>query len=841
MRKLVVILSILLCSMYIVHCGPSDKPNCTTNGTCSENPTEQVTDGGTTTPDNVVSNPSALRWNKVKVNTQVNLNGIAQPSANMAWAVGDKGTILHSKDAGATWTKQTAKGISLSLHGVSFIDNKQGWIVGEEGIVLHTKDGGETWTKIANPVSETLRGVQFLNDKLGYAVGDGFSLLRTNDGGKLWSPTSFRLDLDLYGLYFTSEKNGYVIGGKGSIAATDDGALNVTTQATATDQPIHGIFFFDDEEGWAVGGNGQLLKKEKDTNWSRPSSGTDSGLRGVWFASKQRGWIIGMHGTILGTTDGGSKWVNEARMSFSNLRAITGHSATNALIVGDFGTILRLEEIKDECKDGDTQKCYTGPKSTEDVGRCKGGTQTCKDGIWSVCVGEVKPADTEICFNDADDNCNGKSEIEDKCPPCKENERRECYTGADKTDGVGTCSKGEQFCRNGKWDVCEDEVTPVDEDCNGKDDDCDGQVDNSTKNPPACDNTIGVCGSGKKTCSGGSWKACEAAQYGPDYQATEDKCDGKDNDCDGTIDEGCPCTNDGESRDCYGGPAGTDGKGLCIKGKQTCTSGKWTECTGEVVPATEICEDQKDNDCDGEVDEKAQYALDFNGSSAATVKPNSVLQPTDGITLEAWVKIEKLPTFRGAITILSLRERGGYAIDMTSGFRSKRINFNLWPKGGKEFLTVSANINDYIKTGQWHHIAGTYDGKIAQIWIDGKVAAGKELEGSIEYNRSNVPLVFGAEASEGGVDINRGQFFTGKIAQVRLSNKAVYNLGFTPDCVLKKTADTIGLWLLEEGSGTTLKDETGTHPGEWNPNRWLIAPRCPGFSTSGGCKPAATP
>ena len=76
----------------------------------------------------------------------------------------------------------------------------------------------------------------------------------------------------------------------------------------------------------------------------------------------------------------------------------------------------------------------------------------------------------------------------------------------------------------------------------------------------------------------------------------------------------------------------------------------------------------------------------------------------------------------------------------------------------------------------------------------------------------------------------------GLIAQVRLSNKALYQIEFTPECVLSKTSDTIGLWLLEEGKGDTIKDETGNHNGKWNGPGWEDAPRCPGFAKGGGCK-----
>jgi len=65
-----------------------------------------------------------------------------------------------------------------------------------------------------------------------------------------------------------------------------------------------------------------------------------------------------------------------------------------------------------------------------------------------------------------------------------------------------------------------------------------------------------------------------------------------------------PCT-EGETRPCYGGPAGTAGKGPCKEGTQTCASASWGACQGEVLPATETC-DGEDNDCDGQTDEAAE-------------------------------------------------------------------------------------------------------------------------------------------------------------------------------------------------------------------------------------------
>jgi hypothetical protein len=80
-------------------------------------------------------------------------------------------------------------------------------------------------------------------------------------------------------------------------------------------------------------------------------------------------------------------------------------------------------------------------------------------------------------------------------------------------------------------------------------------------------------------------------QLGPPFQAcvpSPEVCDGKDNDCNGQVDEnlvqGC----------------GTD-VGECSAGTSTCQGGAWGACVGSVGPGVEVC-DGKDNDCDGEAD-----------------------------------------------------------------------------------------------------------------------------------------------------------------------------------------------------------------------------------------------
>ena len=83
-------------------------------------------------------------------------------------------------------------------------------------------------------------------------------------------------------------------------------------------------------------------------------------------------------------------------------------------------------------------------------------------------------------------------------------------------------------------------------------------------------------------------------------------CDGLDNDCDGSIDEGCTCVL-GDIQACFGGPPDRAATGACQRGTQRCSTNDdgelaWGVCANSVEPSEETC-DEVDNDCDGCVDE----------------------------------------------------------------------------------------------------------------------------------------------------------------------------------------------------------------------------------------------
>lgn len=106
---------------------------------------------------------------------------------------------------------------------------------------------------------------------------------------------------------------------------------------------------------------------------------------------------------------------------------------------------------------------------------------------------------------------------------------------------------------------------------------------------------------GRCTSSPGAWVDQRSYPMSPADRcqcvAVAETCNNRDDDCDGRVD-------DGLSRSCYTGPAGTSGRGLCRAGTQTCAAGAWGTCAGQTLPRAETC-NRMDDDCDGVVDDGA--------------------------------------------------------------------------------------------------------------------------------------------------------------------------------------------------------------------------------------------
>jgi len=190
-----------------------------------------------------------------------------------------------------------------------------------------------------------------------------------------------------------------------------------------------------------------------------------------------------------------------------------------------------------------------------------------------------------------------------------------CYDGPDNTFNVGECIAGTPICSGNAFIECAGQTLPSAETCNGRDDNCDGKIDEAVY-----DVEIGEgCGSNVGECETGSWQ-CYKGRLTCFAETLPKKeiCNGKDDNCNGVVDDV------GFTDFCYSGDSQTLAFPPCHAGILECRNASFV-CLHEVTPRIEIC-DNTDNNCNGRVDEglsTRSYDVVFAVDRSCSMLPNS--------------------------------------------------------------------------------------------------------------------------------------------------------------------------------------------------------------------------
>lgn len=115
--------------------------------------------------------PSQNSWTKKHTNTSMGLTAIKFRTNLDGWAVGEKGTILHTTDGGETWKADSVQylGVRPLLSFVEIQDSLIVWTGSWASPTFRTTNGGASWAQVtvdslANP------RIRFLNSQVGFAV-----------------------------------------------------------------------------------------------------------------------------------------------------------------------------------------------------------------------------------------------------------------------------------------------------------------------------------------------------------------------------------------------------------------------------------------------------------------------------------------------------------------------------------------------------------------------------------------------------------------------------------------------------------------------------------------------
>lgn len=239
------------------------------------------------------------------------LSGLARAGARVV-AVGQRGHVVYSDDAGRTWT-QAAVPVSSDLVAVTFPTPSQGWAVGHDGVVLHSSDAGATWIRQLDGRSAAQAMLAYYSAEaakgaLG-ALGSPEQATKLVDEAKRFAEQG--AENPFLDVWFENERSGFVVGAFNLIFHTNDGGKTWEPWFHRSENP-KALHLYTIRPGggnlYITGEQGLLLKLDPHNGRFRalevPYKGTLFGVTG----SAKSAVVFGLRGNAFRSADGGHTW-----------------------------------------------------------------------------------------------------------------------------------------------------------------------------------------------------------------------------------------------------------------------------------------------------------------------------------------------------------------------------------------------------------------------------------------------------------------------------------------------------------------------------------------------------
>ncbi len=295
----------------------------------------------------------AVPWQVVDLPTDHTLLDIAFTDTDPAhgWIVGDKSTLLESRDAGINWELRDLQNSTSDyfLTSISF-SGAEGWIVGQPKVMLHTEDEGTQWSQIL--LSEKLPGdplrIEALGPQRAELVTNIGAIYQTEDGGKTWKAM---VD-DAVGVFknISRRQDGAYLGvsSRGSFYfLRPPGSRQWQPFNRDTSRRIQNMGFGPDGKAWKLNQGAEIAFTDQveSGEWDkpiRPGRALSFGYLSAAFQDDHNIWVVGGSALLLHSPDQGQTW-EEARLGKipANFYTIEFMSPDQGFILGQRGALLR--------------------------------------------------------------------------------------------------------------------------------------------------------------------------------------------------------------------------------------------------------------------------------------------------------------------------------------------------------------------------------------------------------------------------------------------------------------------------------------------------------------------
>lgn len=254
------------------------------------------------------------------------------------------GTIQRTTDGANSWTQVAS--VADGLNDLTFVTPTTAFAVGDKGTLLQSNDAGATWTTrpLAGAGTPNLTHIA-CSDVLHclISIADSRSLIRTSDGGATGATVTPSASL-LADVAFSTGTNVVGVGGAGATVLSADGGVSFPTLVSggfqgaisfAANLPLRAGGTAGSAYLLGAGGNLETTTDGGST-WKllRIPGGGD--LVDAAFPNATNGYSVGNDNVLRKTTNGGTAW-SSLDAGVSDSTSLAAASATNVLLVGPVG------------------------------------------------------------------------------------------------------------------------------------------------------------------------------------------------------------------------------------------------------------------------------------------------------------------------------------------------------------------------------------------------------------------------------------------------------------------------------------------------------------------------
>jgi hypothetical protein len=172
-------------------------------------------------------------------------------------------------------------------------------------------------------------------------------------------------------------------------------------------------------------------------------------------------------------------------------------------------------------------------------------------------------------------------------------------------------------------------------------------------------------------------------------------------------------------------------------------------------------------------------AFTFSGTNShVKINAHSSLRPAK-LTIDFWFRPDaELNAYSGFTPLLVNAAPEQNVESIARGYdvfyRGGALEFRLNAKKGLAKVPVSVKKSGTIAAGEWHHVAGTFDGYVQRLYVDGVLASSITWStiGATTISYVSSPIFFGKAGVAAGYSVVP-EYFDGQLDEVELFNRAL--------------------------------------------------------------------